>query len=172
MNQKSPPNHALGRYPPSRHHLHSRLTIIGFAIVALLLGGCRGSVPNPVEHRLADCTNGTLRFQMAVREFPPYQFVLGMPQGATGQLSFRGEIIVSQSTRAVARVPIGSEDTTPCNWLPGLSGYILTWGRTNPTERLESFLTRGRTYEVEVRFSEQPPPESSLWFSAIGRVGL
>jgi hypothetical protein len=92
---------------------------------------------------------------MTVQEFPPYRFVLGMPQGKTGRLSFRGEVILSQSTGTVARAQIGSDAITPCNWLDGLSGYILTWGRTNRADRLESFLTRGQTYDVEVRFSER-----------------
>ena len=52
-------------------HMRSLLTITGFAVAALL-SGCRKEVP--VAHRLADCTNNTLRFQMTVREFPPYQF--------------------------------------------------------------------------------------------------
>ena len=150
--------------------MRSLLTATGFAGAAMLSGCVCKDVP--VEHRLASCTNSTLRFQMTVREFPPYQFVLGMPQTATGQLSFRGEVVVSQSTGTVARVPISSDTITPCNWLDGHSGYILTWGRTNRGDRLESFLTRGQTYDVEVRFSEQPSPESSLWLSAMGRVGL
>lgn len=150
--------------------MRSLITFIGLLVVAGLSGCVCKDVP--VERRLADCTNSTLRFQMTVQEFPPYQFVLGMPPGATSQLSFRGEVVVSQSTGTVARVPISSDAITPCNWLAGHSGYILTWGRTNRGERLESFLTRGQSYDVEVRFSEQPPPESSFWLSAMGRVGL
>ena len=149
--------------------MRSLLTATGFA-VAVFFSGCCKHVP--VEHRLADCTNSTLRFQMTIQEFPPYQFLLGMPQTASGQLSFRGEVVVSQSTGTVARVQIGSDAITSCNWLDGLSGYILTWGRTNRADRLESFLRRGHTYDVEIRFSEQPPPESSFWLSAMGRVGL
>lgn len=149
-----------------------RLLITFSGLIAIAsLSGCVCKVV-PVEHRLADCTNSTLRFQMTVQEFPPYHFVLGMPQGATSQLSFRGEVVVSQSTGTVARVPIGSDAITSCNWLDGHSGYILTWHRTNRTERLESFLTRGQRYDVEVRFSEPPPPESSFWLSAMGKVGL
>ena len=143
----------------------------GIAVIAALLGGCVCK-DVPVEQRLADCTNSTLRLQMTVQEFPPYQFVLGMPPTATGEMTFRGEVIVSQSTGTVARVQISSEDFTPCNSLEGLSGYILTWGRTNEAERLDSFLTRGQTYDLEVHFSELPPPESSLWLSSMGRVGL
>jgi hypothetical protein len=146
------------------------ITLTGLAAVAGLSGCFCKDVP--VEHRLADCTNSTLRFQISVQEFPPYQFVLGMPPGAPSHLSFRGEVVVSQSTGTVARVPIGSDAITSCNWLDGHSGYILTWHRTNRADRLESFLTRGQTYDVVVRFSEPPPPESSFWLSAMGRVGL
>jgi hypothetical protein len=67
-------------------------------------------------------------------------------------LPLNGEVIVSQSTGRVARVPIGSQDMTKCNWLPGLSGYILTWGRTNRAGRLGGSLTRGQTYDVQVQF--------------------
>jgi hypothetical protein len=109
--------------------MRSLIRFIGLLVVAGLSGCVCKDVP--VEHRLADCTNSTLRFQMTVQEFPPYQFVLGMPQNATGQLSFRGEVVVSQSTGAVAHVQISSDDITPCNWLTGHAGYILTWGRTN-----------------------------------------
>lgn len=150
--------------------MRSLLTATGFAAAAML-GGCVCK-DVPVEHRLASCTNSTLGFQMTVQELPPYQFVLGMPQTATGQLSFRGEVVVSQSTGTVARIPISSDTLTPCNWLDGHSGYILTWGRTNRGDRLESFLTRGQIYDMEVRFSEQPSPESSLWLSAMRRIGL
>jgi hypothetical protein len=152
------------------HIMRSLVTATGIATVAVFLGGCCKEVP--VAQRLADCTNSTLKFQMTVQHYPPYQFVLGMPQTSTGQLSFRGEVIVSQSTGTVARLPIGSHDITPCNWLDSHSGYILTWSRTNRAERLQTFLVRGQTYDVEVQFSEQPPPVSSFWLSSMGRVGL
>jgi hypothetical protein len=147
------------------------LAILIGPIVVWSLAGC-GIADTPVEQRLADCTNSTIRFQMTVRERPPYQFVLGLPETAPRQFGFVGEIVVRQSTGTVARVPISSQDITGCNWLPGLSGYILTWGRTNRADKLERFLTRGQTYEVEVQFTEPPPPESSLWLSAMGKVGL
>lgn len=109
---------------------------------------------------------------MTVQERPPYQFVLGLPATAPKQFDFAGEIFVRQGTGTVARIPISSRDITGCNWLPGLSGYILTWGRTNRADKLERFLTRGQTYEVEVQFAKLPPTESSLWLSAMGKVGL
>ncbi|MFT5491975.1 MAG: hypothetical protein ACI8V5_002340 [Limisphaerales bacterium] len=154
----------------SEHVMRSLLTLTGIAAIAALSCGC--SKPIPVEQKLADCTNSALQFQMMVEQYPPYQFLLGIPQTSTGQLSFRGEVIVSQSTGTVARVPIGSHDITPCNWLDHQAGYILTWRRTNNLERLETFLVRGQTYDVLVKFSEAPPVESSFWLSSMGRVGL
>lgn len=137
----------------------------------LILSGCICK-DVPVETKVTDCTNATLRFQMPVQHHPPYQFVLGLPLTATGQLSFQGEVSLCQGSNTVARVPIGSQALMECNWLPGLSGYILTWNRTNRADKLESFLARGQTYDVEIRFSEPPPPQSSFWLTSMGRVGL
>lgn len=145
-------------------------TLIGLGAIVSSNGCFYKDVP--VAHKLADCTNSTLRFQLTVQDYPPYQFVLGMPQGSTNQLSFRGDVIVSQSTRTLAKVQIGSDTITPCNWLPGHSGYILTWNRTNQAGGLNSFLTRGQTYAFEVQFSEPPSPDSSFWFSAMGKAGF
>jgi hypothetical protein len=154
----------------TRSFMCSLFTATRLAAVAMLSGCVSKEVP--AAHKLASCTNSTLRFQMTIQEFPPYQFLLGMPQTSGGQFTFRGEVVVSQSTGTVARVPISSDAVTPCNWLAGHSGYILTWGRSNQADRLESFLTRGQTYDVEVRFSEEPPSESSFWLSGMRRVGL
>jgi len=126
----------------------------------------------PVQEKMADCTSGTLQFKMAVQHDPPYQFLLGLSAASPGELSFRGEIMVSQGTGTVARIPIDSRNVTPCNWLHGSSGYILTWGRTNRRDRLESFLAKGSSYDVEVRFSEPPPVGSSLWLSSMGQARL
>jgi hypothetical protein len=131
-------------------------------------------IPIPKREKLADCTSESLSFPMTVRYHDPYQFVLGLPHSSTGQLSFRGEVEIRQSTQLVARIPISSDDITPCNWLdpkPGLAGYILTWSRTNRGERLSEILSRGRSYDLQVAFSQSPPRDSSLWLSSIGRVG-
>ena len=131
-------------------------------------------IPIPKRDKLADCSSASFTFPMTVRYDGPYQILLGLPQSSTGQLSFRGEMQVSQSTGLVGRIPINSADITQCNWLdskPGLVGYILTWSRTNQGECLDDFLTRGKSYTVQVAFSESPPPDSSLWLSSIGRVG-
>ena len=101
------------------------LTVIKVTALAGVLAGCGGKEV-PVEQRVADCTNSTVRFHMTVQHFPRYEFVLGMPSSATGGLSFRGEIVLGQGNRTLARIPIGSQNMTPCNWLPGLSGCILT----------------------------------------------
>ena len=130
----------------------------------------------PKREKLADCTSDSFSFTMAVRYHEPYQFVLGLPHTSPQELSFRGEVQLRQSTGLVARISISSDDVAPCNWLApkpgsGLAGYILTWSRTNRGERLSEILTRGQSYEVQVRFSQPPPRDSSLWLSSIGRVG-
>lgn len=150
-----------------------RSLLISFALAAIaLFSGCCTHVP--VSHRLASCTNSTLRFQMKMprTDFPPYQFLLALPKTTTGQLSFHGEIVVSQSTGTIARVPISSDAATPCGWIEGHSSYVLTWGCLNLPTKPWSVLERGHTYDVEVWFSEQPPPESSLWLSAIWTARL
>ncbi len=154
-----------------RHLMRPLLIALALAAVVLLSGCCTHV---PVSHRLANCTNSTLRFQMKIprRDFPPYQFLLALPKTTPSQLSFHGEVVVSQSTGTIAHVPISSDAATPCGWIEGHSSYVLTWGCLNSPTRTSSVLKRGQTYDVEVRFSEQPPPESSLWLSAIWTAGL
>src|ERR1043165_9667085 len=74
----------------------------------------------PKQQKLADCTSNPLAFTMTCDHSPPYQFVLGLGPSHTGQFAFRGELLIRQSTGMVARIQIGSEHTTSCNWLPGL----------------------------------------------------
>jgi hypothetical protein len=108
----------------------------------------------PERQKLTDCTANALAFTMTCDHSPPYQFVLGVPPSHTGPFAFRGEVIIEQSTGTVARIQIGSEHMTPCNWLPGLDGYILTWNRTNAGERLGELLRHGQSYNVRVAFTE------------------
>ena len=124
----------------------------------------------PKRQKLADCNTNVLAFTMTCDHSPPYQFVLGLGASHTGAIAFHGEVIIQQSTGTVARIQIGSDHMTPCNWLPGLEGYIVTWSRTNAAERLSKLLRRGQSYDVHVAFSEVPPTDSSLWFSSIGRA--
>jgi hypothetical protein len=124
----------------------------------------------PKRQKLADCNTNALAFTMTCDHSPPYQFVLGLGPSHTGPFSFRGEVIIQQSTGTVARIRIGSEQITPCNWLPGLDAYILTWSRTNAGERLGELLRRDQSYDVRVAFTEAPPTDSSLWFSSMGRA--
>ena len=126
----------------------------------------------PKRQKLADCNTNALAFTMTCDHSPPYQFVLGLGPSHTGPLAFRGEVIIQQGTGTVARIQIGSEHITSCNWLPGLDGYILTWNRTNAGERLGELLRRGQSYDVRVAFAEAPPTDSSLWFSSMGRAKL
>jgi hypothetical protein len=150
--------------------------LVVVALIAVWLNYKIHRIPIPKEEKLADCTSDTLSFLMTVRHHRPYSIVLGMPRTSTNQLSFRGEMQFLQSTQIVATIPISSYDMKPCNWLDeppgaGLAGYILTWGRTNRTERQSEILTKGQSYHVEVKFSQPPPKDSSLWLSSVAKVG-
>lgn len=122
------------------------------------------------RQKLADCDTTTLAFTMTCDHSPPYQFVLGIGSPHSQTNAFRGEIILKQSTRTVAKIPISSQDMQSCNWLAGLDAYILTWNRTNAGERVSELLHHGKTYDVIVNFAEGPPSDSSLWFTSIGRA--
>jgi hypothetical protein len=124
----------------------------------------------PKRQKLAECNTNALAFTMTCDHSPPYQLVLGLGPSHTGPIAFHGEVIIQQSTGTVARIQVGSDHITPCSWLPGLDGYILTWNRTNAGERLGELLRRGQRYDVRVAFSEPPPSGSSLWFSSMGRA--
>lgn len=137
---------------------------------ALVLSACLPRTPH--SEKLADCTNSIIRFELTVRTYPGYHFALGVPGSETNSLNFRGEVTISQSTGVVAAFPISSEDVVSCNWLGNLKGYVLTWSLTNRGEHLRERLVRGQTYDVEVQFSDMPPPTSSLWLGSIGRVGM
>ena len=131
-------------------------------------------IPLPKREKLADCTIQSLSFPISVRYHEPYHLLLGLPHSSPGLLAFRGEVQMRQSTGLVARVQISSDDLTQCNWLdgdPGMTGYILTWSRTNRGERLSDVLVKGQSYDVQVSFSKTPPLGSSLWLSSIGKVG-
>lgn len=149
-------------------------------VVALLVLGVIGyfALPRlvcmevPKQQKLADCNTNALVFTLACDHSPPYALVLGRDPSQQ-PLTFRGEVIFRQSTGTVARIEIASDRMTPCNWLPGLEGYILTWGQTNVGEqRLSELLHRRQSYHVRVTFSESPPADSSLWFSSMGRAKL
>jgi hypothetical protein len=145
-----------------------RFSIISLCIGALALTGCEV----PQQQKLVDCTTNVLDFSMTVQYSAPYQFLLGVPKSQTVQLRFRGEMVLQRSTGVVARIPISSDDITPCNWLhsaPDLSAYILTWSRTNHGESLSDLLVHGQAYNVHVYFKEPPPVGSSLWLSSLKR---
>jgi len=140
-----------------------RFSAIILCVAGLALAGCEV----PQKQKIADCTTNHLDFPMTVQYSPPYQFLLGV-SSSTGQLSFHGEIVLQQSTGVVARIPISSQDITSCNWLPpDVSGYILTWSRTNRGEQISDILHPKQTYDVHVTFDEMPPTNSSLWLSSM-----
>jgi hypothetical protein len=143
------------------------LGVIGYFVLPRLV-----CTDVPERQKLAECNTNALAFTMTCDHSPPYQFVLGLGQSHTGPIAFHGEVLIRQSTGTVATIQVGSDHITPCNWLPGLDGYVLTWNRTNAGERLGEVLRPGQRYDVRVAFSETPPTGSSLWFSSMGRTKL
>ena len=139
-----------------------RFSAVILCVAGLALAGCEA----PEAQKIADCTTNHLDFPVTVQYSPPYQFLLGV--SSSGQLRFRGEIVLEQGTGVVARIPISSQDVTTCNWLPpDVSGYILTWSRTNHGDRISDILHPKQTYDVHVTFDEMPPTNSSLWLSSM-----
>jgi hypothetical protein len=146
-------------------------TLRAVMLTVLLTAGCE----IPQQQKIADCLTNDFDFAMTIRYGSPYEFLLGVPHSQTDRVEFTGQIILTQSTGVVARIPISSHDMRSCNWLqqyPDLAAYILTWSRTNQGERLDDLLVRKQTYNVHVRFTNPPPPQSSLWLSSISRPWL
>ena len=150
-----------------------RIAAFAALVLAALSSGCFCK-DTPREQKLADCTTNAFAFRLVWPTGELFQVVLGVPYADTNALSFGGELIFRQSTGMVARVPVGSHDVTPCNWFdnhagaPHVAGYILTRSRTNA---LDTLFMKGQTYDVNVRFSELPPPTSTLWLHWIGQIG-
>lgn len=76
------------------HNMRAVLTAGSLAALGMFLSGCVCK-EIPVQEKLVDCTSGTLQFKMAVQHDPPYQFLLGLAAASPGELSFRGEIMVT-----------------------------------------------------------------------------
>jgi hypothetical protein len=125
------------------------ITVVTVLLAVVVPNVLRGKIPT--TQKLIDCTNNFLTFQMACPNLPPYQFLLGVLHRETNGFSFQGDLSIRQGNTLVARIPIGSSDLTPCNWLhqASLDGYILTWSRTNETERLSELLQAEQVYNVQ-----------------------
>ena len=149
-------------------------TIFAALLLAILSIGCL-SKDRPQKQKLAVCTTNALAFSVDWPNGKLFQIVLGVPYTDTNVLTFRGELIFRQRGGTVANVRVTSQDVTACNWLdnqatsPHVAGYILTWCRTNTAERLDHLFTKGQSYDVEVHFTEPPPPTSTLWLHWIGQ---
>lgn len=157
--------------------MHTRSLITAFTVLVLtgFSSGCF-CTDTPRQQKLADCTTNSLAFSLTWPTGELFQIVLGVPYPDTNALTFHGELVFRQSTGTVARVPVSSEDITPCNWLdnqatdPRVGGYILTWGRTNDAQRLDGVFTKGQSYDANVHFTESPPLTSTLWLHWIGHA--
>jgi hypothetical protein len=156
--------------------LVSYTTIFTTLLFAVLSSGCFCK-DVPREQKLTDCTTNVLAFRVTWPTGELFSIVLGVPYSDTNALAFRGELIFRQSTGTVARVRVGSDEITSCNWLdnqttdPRVAGFILTWRRTNATDRLDNLFTKGQSYDVEVIFTRPPPSTSTFWLHWIGQIG-
>lgn len=106
---------ALRRWATSRMQI-SRIAAFAALVLTSISSGCFCK-DTPREQKLADCTTNAFAFRLAWPTGQLFQVVLGVPYADTNALNFRGELVFRQSTGMVARVPVGSHDVTPCNWL-------------------------------------------------------
>jgi hypothetical protein len=145
--------------------------VIATLVVVLFLGCVRKGTPQ--ERHLADCDPIGARFEMVVEEQPPYSILFALPktvpldaQGRRVPLrtnwspDLRGEIILKDDSGKRTRLEINSAKVKWCNWLErdhGVEAFILC----SPS------LKRGKSYDVEITFSQTVPPGSSLWLSGV-----
>jgi hypothetical protein len=162
--------------PPYMKTLRFLLVVLAGAVVVYFGLPHLVCLDVPKRDKLANCVTNRVSFTMTCDGSRPYALLLGVPKAYTSAPSFMGEVRIARQTEPTARLSIGSDRMTACSWLdsgPGLKGYILTWSSTtNQADVLSHLLTRGQHYNVEVAFSEAPPPGSSLWLSSMGKARL
>lgn len=154
-----------------RNSIAIRWTVIGLLLVGGLMWlADRLRVGVPTERRIAEIGGEEISLEIIPEHYPPYQFVLGVPDGAKAE--FHGSIEIRDPSGKVRTAPIQLEKIKACNWLddtPGISGYILAWDRP---QHFSDILERGKAYQVRVAFAETLPPGCSLWFHSMRRVSI
>lgn len=118
----------------------------------------------PRSMKLVDCTNSTLKVHLKVPKGHDYSLVLATPGvGITEELpyKFSGRVQISDGSLTMIEIPIGSDFSVPCNWLPDSTGFILTRG-TNCID-LSRFIRPQIDYSIEVLFDLPPPPSTAIW---------
>lgn len=74
-----------------------------------------------------------------------------------------GELLISEGTNLVVRIPVDHDDLEPCNWLSregfGVS-YVLGW---KAPKTLPKQLTAGHEYRVQVRLQGATNAQAGIW---------
>ena len=128
--------------------------------------------PIPRSIKLADCTNGTLRFSFTVPPGDSYNFALGI--GGTKNIAdlkqpdYRGRLQITDGQKQVFDLDFDSQQSRTAFWMrrkDEIAGYTFTLPRREGQQSLDSVLTPKRKYEVVVTFSSPPPTGSSFWLT-------
>lgn len=127
------------------------------------------------ENKLFDCTNTTCATRIRLNGVWHSHLMLAVPKQQHAREpvcpTFSGVVVIKSEGTELARVPIGSESVTACNWLDkeGLQGFLIAWKDVQAGKLLRSALKGKGTYEITVSFSNPPPASSSIWISCISR---
>jgi len=155
----------------------SRL-ILGIGVVAVL---CFffflliNSHPVSIRNKLFDCTNTTFTTHIRLNGMWHSHLMLAVPKQPYGRKAvcptFAGVVVIKCEGAELARVSIGSESVTACNWLDeeGLQGFLIAWKDVQAGKLLRSALKGKGTHEITMSFSNLPPPSSSIWISCTSR---
>jgi hypothetical protein len=85
---------------------------------------------------------------------------------------YAGTLRVSRERTVVFSTAFDSARNRQLFWLSereGVVGYMLTLPRTPDRPSLESVITKGINYELEVKFANSPPANSSIWLEWLQR---
>ncbi len=156
---------------------------VGNLVVATLLAGggiwfkvAFDRVQIPIKERLAIFTTNSVQARFRMPPARTFALVLGIPKEAANLRqfdalpwnNFSGKAQVFEGTNLVVEFGISSTNVQSCNWLQGqglTNAWILTWNGNGSI--LRQALKPDSLYEVNIKFDESPPRESSLWMAFV-----
>lgn len=120
--------------------------------------------PIPVEHKLAELTEGLAQASFIAPEGELFHFVIGVKE-SVDRVRIGGRVSLLQGGDLVYQRVFSAEDVEPCNWLDAarLKGYIITW--RGDSNELDSVLQPGKVYEVHIWLDDRPAQPASLWLT-------
>ena len=163
-----------------------RKLLLALLILEFFLVGCDSVFSPPQERKLVDLKSQQVNFTMQCPRGKSFRLLLGVPEAKVDWLKqnpkvpkappFQGQLTISQNSKQICSFPISSNNTNRSNWLDkkGLAGgYII---HTSPVPKsqdfgqsLDQYIQSGQTYQISITFSKQPPRNTSLWLSWLGR---